>query len=113
MEENCCHTHFKKHSENRDREGKKHYPGLKHFNLLKSRQLSDLISLEVSGEEGRVNPEKFTDVAVKGRTRDSHGRESGQVLMTAKPGIRIQHLGIHSGSTGYIQLLYLQDLMAF
>lgn len=47
------HTHFKKHSENRNGEEEKHYPGLKPCNLLKSRQLSDLVSLEVSGEEGR------------------------------------------------------------
>lgn len=97
MEENSWlfrHTHFKKDSENRDREGKKHSPELKPFNLLKSRQLSDLITLEVSGGGGRFNAQKLTDVTVKERTRDSHWkleterltRENKQVLVTAKPG---------------------------
>lgn len=95
--ENCWlfrHTHFKKDSENRDREGKKHSPERKPFNLLKSRQLSDWITLEVSGGGGRVNAQKLTDITVKERTRDSQGkletvrltRESGQVLVTAKTG---------------------------
>jgi len=98
MKENCRlfrHTQFKKDSENRDREGKKYSPELKPFNLLKSRQLSNLITLEVSGVGGRVNAQKLTDVTVKQRTRGSHRkleterltRENVQVLVTAKIGM--------------------------
>lgn len=61
---------FRKDSENRDR--KKHSPELKPFNLLKGRELSDLITLEVSG--GGVDAQKLTDVTMKERTRNSHGK---------------------------------------
>lgn len=80
MEENSWlfrHPHFKKASENREGEGKKekkdlnslHSPELKPFNLLKSRQLSDLITLEVSGGRGKANAWQVTDVTVKDRAR--------------------------------------------
>lgn len=123
MKESCClfrPAHFKKDSENRDREGKKHSPELKPFNLLKSRQLSDLITLEASGRGGRVNAQKLTDVTVKERTRNSHGKlkrvtDKRKWASTCDRKTRdsIQHLSMHSGSIGYVQLLYLQSQIFF
>lgn len=78
------HTDFKKDSENRDREGMKHSPELQPFNLLKSRQQSDLIILEVSGGGGRVNAQKLTDVTVKERTRDSHRKLETERLASTR-----------------------------
>lgn len=93
------HPNFTKASENRDGEGKKqkkdlnslHSPELKPFNLLKSRQLSDLITLEVSGGRGKANAWQVTDLTVKDRARnslekESLTRENRQLFVTAKTG---------------------------